>query len=637
MRHMQELEEPKRPLATHSTGDADFRSTRVLEPEFFVASEPEKNDHRYPSTNHLPKTLHPISLFITILLCLLMIAGLLFCNIYSLQHRGIWEYTGVGGSRYFVFQFLPQLFGILIVLWIFVLQAAVYRIIPFCIMASARASEKVLDVSVLPANFLLPDLMHFKHGEPLIGVALLSFWVANFTVPLLSCAFQTALSNIHEQEVWRWTSVQEVVWVLVGLYIILIIGLVLLLVRFVGCQTGLMWDPVCIADLIPIFQRSNILPGFAGSEISGSMQTHIPQRPLRLGYWTTSRDANIFYAAGEENAPMRRYSVEGGKLREKMPTSYTTDDIDLERQRHSDADSFSRSIHSPFLRYRWVPVFLRDSAVVAWIVIATVLLIVFVAVSFINSAIRDGFIPRLPTRPSQRGFSSSNFLYSFVPSLLGMFLFLAWQPIDTYFRAVQPFSSLSAPRGATAETSLLAAYPSCMPLEVTLLALLVGHYKVAWISFISLMSLTLPVLAGGVFEAQYFIKTKDIRVGAYMPAYYALIAFAIVYALSFLIIWPRRKRYLPHKVHTLADLLSFLYQSPLLRDSVFREPTSKADLVTRLIVAPPGEPRIGRGAGGGPRYAFGIYKGRDSKEHLGIDRLQRPGSGEMLIGTGMKA
>ena len=33
----------------------------------------------------------------------------------------------------------------------------------------------------------------------------------------------------------------------------------------------------------------------------------------------------------------------------------------------------------------------------------------------------------------------------------------------------------------------------------------------------------------------------------------------------------------------------------------------------------------------GMRYAFGIFVGRDGKEHLGIDRLQRPGSREMLV------
>jgi hypothetical protein len=213
-----------------------------------------------------------------------------------------------------------------------------------------------------------------------------------------------------------------------------------------------------------------------------------------------------------------------------------------------------------------------------------------------------------------------------------MFLFLVWQPIDTYFRAVQPFVNLSHPKGATAEHSLLLSYPSCYPIETTVLALVNRDLKVAWISFVSLMSITIPVLAGGVFTAQYFRKEDQIRVAATMPAYYALVVFVTVYAASFLLIWPKRKRYLPHPIHTLADLLSFMYQSPLLTDPAFRELKTKADLVGRLVVPAVGE-ETGRDRAA--RYAFGIYIGRDGREHLGIDRLQRPGSGEMLITTGM--
>ena len=179
---------------------------------------------------------------------------------------------------------------------------------------------------------------------------------------------------------------------------------------------------------------------------------------------------------------------------------------------------------------------------------------------------------------------------------------------------------------------MLLAYPSCYPVETTVLALLNRDFKMAWISFVSLMSTTIPVLAGGVFTAQYFRKENNIRVAATMPAYYALVVFVAVYAASFLLVWPTRKRYLPHKIHTLADLLSFMYQSPLLTDPALWDLKTKADLVGRLVVPPFGE---GTGRERSAKYAFGIYTGRDGREHLGIDRLQRPGSGEMLVATGM--
>ena len=208
-----------------------------------------------------------------------------------------------------------------------------------------------------------------------------------------------------------------------------------------------------------------------------------------------------------------------------------------------------------------------------------------------------------------------------------MILFLAWQPIDLYFRALQPFASLSNLRGATAEQSLLLEYTACLPVEVTVKAALAGHYKVAWISFVSLLCFTLPVLGGGIFTAQFFEATQDVRMAASMPGYEALVVFVIVYALSFLVIWPTRKRHLPHDISTLGQLISFIYESPLLRDGAFSEPRTKVDLVTRLL-AP------ARGEKSSPKYAFGVYRGNDGREHLGIDRLQRPGSGEMLITTG---
>jgi hypothetical protein len=74
-------------------------------------------------------------------------------------------------------------------------------------------------------------------------------------------------------------------------------------------------------------------------------------------------------------------------------------------------------------------------------------------------------------------------------------------------------------------------------------------------------------------------------------------------------------------------MMSYLYQSPLLSDKILREPRSKTDLVTRLIVAPPSDRQL-------PIYGFGIYVGRDGKEHLGIDRFHRPGRSDMLITTG---
>lgn len=329
---------------------------------------------------------------------------------------------------------------------------------------------------------------------------------------------------------------------------------------------------------------------------------------------------------------MRRYSLLQGKLREKAlePAFQDPAGFDIEGQRplkSATLGSLQIKIHSPAVRYRWTPWFLQDTFLIAWIATAIVLLVAFIVVSFVRHAVRDGFVPLLTSSTNSLGFSPADFLYSFIPSLIGLIFFLLWQSIDMYFRALQPFSNLANPRGTSAAESVLLNYTSCSPVAVTVKAAAAGHYKVAWLSFVSLLSVTLPILGGGIFTAQYFTSKQEVRVAACMPAFYALLGFVILYAISFLFIWPTQRRHLPHDIKTLADLISFVYQSPMLNDAAFKGPRSKTGLVTRLLSAPPGEKTQ-------PRYAFGVFRGRDGKEHLGIDRLQRPGSGEMLITTG---
>ncbi|KAF7507678.1 hypothetical protein GJ744_010231 [Endocarpon pusillum] len=603
--------------------------TRQVVDDIFVTADPPEHS-QFPQLGYLPPVLRLPVLLLFICVCLLMIAALTFCNVYCLQNSGLYDYDGTGTARYFVFQFMPQLLGIIVIFWIFVLQAAVYRIIPFASMATRRSQDRVLqDMSIHSANFLLPDLRHFRCGEPVIGICLAVFWISYIAVPLLSCMFQTELFEINGLQRWRWTSVQAVVWILVALYALLLAATVLIALRFRRRESALMWDPVSLADLIMLFQKSNIVPDLDGSEISESIRAHIPPRPLRLGYWTTSRTAEIFHTIGEENAPLRRLSRGQNVSNGKHMEGRDSPNLNIEQQRYSHAESFNRNIHSPYFRYRWSPRFLRDSAVVAWIVAALTLYLAFLIVSFVNSAVKRGFPPggvRTVTNP--HGFSPSNFLFSFLPCLLGMLLLLAWQPIDTYFRAIQPFANLSSsPDGASAQHSLLLSYPACYPLQTTFVAIQNHDYKVAWISLVSVLSATIPVLAGGIFTAQFFNQSQ-VRIAATMPAYYVLCVSLGVYAFSFLVVWPKRKRYLPHAVSTLADYLSFLYVSPLLADPVFVGVRSKDELSERLL----GQAGAGknkrrrievRGEAGEERFVFGIYVGRDGREHLGIDRLHR--------------
>ena len=596
---------------------------------------------QWADLGYRPAVLRLPALLALLFACILMIAGVLFSNIYALRNDGLFDYDGIGTARYFLFQFLPQLIGILLVLWLFVVQAAIYRILPFLAMTSRRPRHGILqNFRIYSANFVLPDVSFFRHGEPLDGIIMLTFWLMNFTIPLLSSFYQTIWINTSGPARWRWTATRAVGWTIAALYVMLAFAIIGCIFRFSRKRSALRWDPASLADCIPLFQRSNILTDFERSEISTATRVHIPERNLRLGHWTTSKSEDIFYGVGVSDAPTDRLSYpspNAQSLREKSAPNAndSSSSFDVERQRYSYASSFTRNIHSPFIRYRHVPWFLRDSAVLAWIIIATILLIAFLIISFLHHAVTKGFLPLLSSGTENGAFSPANFLYSFLPASLGTFLFLAWQPIDVFFRYAQPFANLSSITGATAAHSLLLSYPAQYPILITLRALYNHDYKVAYISFVSVASLAIPVLAGGIFTAQYFSSSSTIRMAATMPAYYALSAFLVLYTASLFVIWPKRKRYLPHAVTTVADILTFLYASPLLTsDPALSHIRTKADLVGRLMFAPQG--LDGRREA---RYAFGIYIGRDGKEHLGIDRLERPGEGmqagrEMLVTTG---
>lgn len=617
---------PQNPSYTSQSPQALPQRAQSMDPESFVPVDPPDQSLLYPSLNYRPIVLRPWALAAVILCCLLMIAGVVFCNIWSQRYQGLWDYGGQGGARYFVMQFLPQILATPIMIWTFVIQAAVYRTAPFVTMSAERQLGHVLQgLPILSRNFLIPDFSHFWHGEALIGFCLFSIWLSNFfSIPLLSCLFQVKHYIVDGQGVWRWTSVQAVGWSLVGSYGLLAIGMLLLLARFLWGWTGLMWDPTSLADLFSLIQRSNILHEFEQSETVPSVRELLDFRILRLGYWKLSSKPEIFYGIGEVDAPMRSPSLHQiEKNRRKQPHGLAKVCFDVEK-----SGSFANQLYSPLARYRWTPWFLRTPAVCIWTVIGLALFTGFVLVTFLHHAIEGGFLPKLPTLPSATGFSSSNFLYSFIPALIGNSLFLLWQPIDVSFRALQPFAELSSPHGATAEKSILLSYPASLPIQTTVQALFNRHWKVAWISLMSLVFAGIPILSGGIFLSLWWQSHQEIRISTLMPAFYALIAFCGLYAVSFLTIWPRRSHYLPHDISTLADLISFLYQSPLLSDKLLREPRSKTDLVTRLVIAPPGERER-------PLYGLGIYIGRDGKEHLGIDRFRRPGRADMLITTGM--
>lgn len=663
-------------------------------PDVFVPFRAPYDSPASPPLRFLPGILRPVLLGIYMFLVTLMLAGLLFCAIYSLTNNGIWPYTNFGNGRYFVFEYLPTMFGMVLLAWLFEIESAITRIAPFIALSSAstKARSSASFLNLHPTQFLLPRIEYFRSGQPILGACFFAFWLFLFTIPLLASSFNAEFFGTSATGQWRWVAVQGVIWTCIALYIFLLVALIILSVYLWRATTGLKWDPRSLADIIALLERSNIVSDYAGTETflkTLEFRQRLWNRTDRLGYWhTTRRPQDVFYGIGEEGGATRVYSIEAGKIKEKAPPPSrggqppASGDIDLEtgaERIHPDAGngnggvySIRADIRSLATRRRYLPWFLKDGPLIAWTLIVVILYIAFLVVSFVNDAVDNGFSPSLHAESNSAGFSAANFLYSFIPGLIAILLYLFWLPIDLAYRRLEPFANLSDANGAIAEQSLLLDYTATLPVMCTLKALLHRHWIVAYVSFISLANIALPILAGGMFWTQFYTSNSTVRVAASLPALYALCFFLALYAVSFFALYPgRRRRSLSHGCVNLAQVISWLYMSRLIGDRAFARCSTKTELVTRLLgaqapmrqngfmtsvtsllgtrnasrtrleekprdggLAPPAATQGGVkhvSMPGEVRYGFGVYVGRDGREHLGIDRVRREGIADMVL------
>ena len=677
----QQWPDPSRPFDQPPPRDPRHVINRNQSPDFFI---PVSNEGRHHiPLDFLPGVLRPVSLILFILVVLVVLALLLASAIWSLVHKGIFNYGSFGDSKYFIFEYLPTMLAMLILYWLIQIEVAAFRIAPFIAMASdsPKSWEQGAALPLYPKTFLLPYTGHFTARQSAMGFFVVVCWLQIWTIPLLASSFNVYFFGNPSSGTWRWTATAGLVWIVIGLYILLVVAVIMLMLWLRRQHnTGLRWDPRSLADMIVLLERSNALIMNEDDEIRHDAP--------RLGYWRTSRGGTeVFHSYGVADKPARRYSLDGGRIVEKPPLApageqhepksrFSSQDLDMSReQRNSREKMLPKHPHGEDVAAsggRAVPWFLRPSAALLWAIMAFVLLLAFLIVSYLPStAVSNGFKPLVPAPVNSWGYSATNLLYSFLPALLATICFLALLDIDYAYRRLAPYSSLLADEGELAEKSLLLSYPADLPGIVTISALANGDYRVAILSLASVAAIALPIIGGGVFWAQFDVSTQAIIISAQMPAYYALSAFVALYAVSIVIAFPWDKKTrdidpaLPraNKTTSWHDIVSLFRSSRLLDDVAFRNPVSKTDLVTRLLSAPPGTvasrplqrpPAIGSqeaaaaskvsladsvrgfgparlaagagteglGVGEVPRFGMGLFTGRDGREFVGVDRLR---------------
>ncbi|ROT35396.1 hypothetical protein SODALDRAFT_300842 [Sodiomyces alkalinus F11] len=565
----------------------------------------------YPRLTALPRTLRLPSLLALLMLCLANIVLFMLSAIFSMRRPGLLQLqlsdSEIQGGQYFLFRILPQLLAAIVFVYVQCVMAATVRILPFTTMAQDEMEKRKdgLFQELYPRSYLIPHLS----GPVVTRVCLTLMWLSAFTIPLASSAF--TVTRIRGE--WTWVSVQPVTWTLVALYFLLLGALVTLAVYWHGRITGLLWDPRSIADIAFMLYQTNALSDYEGTEFmmgKTERRAQLHRRRFdRLGYWMKGDPAiEPWYGIGLATSSLNSPSRDFEELN-PMEGSHSVSISSLKLFASSDNGR---------AWYRYLPWCLRGTQVLCFSIGATVLLVALIVVSFIGGAAwMQGFHPgRLPAYPDAAGFSAANFVYSFVPSLLGMLLYLAFQSLDQVLRIVQPWAELRNDEGAPVSRSILLDYAACSPFQSTYRALRNKHWRVAAVSFMALLAILIPVLAGGLLMARNIPGTNQTRMRPQADVFFALLALLILYLFAVISVIPARNSYrLPHSVTCIADIISFLRTEDIGGEKgfQFQHARDRQTMLINLGVHPGREEN---------RWFFGSVPGRE-KQGPGIRRLRK--------------
>lgn len=559
-----------------------------------------------PELQYRPQILWPINFVILITLSLLMMAALILCAIYSSEHNGFVAYSGTMYSgQYFTFRILPQLLAACILVYAQAITTTMIRILPFIRLSSMdRADrERAVYMDLYPRYLLWPRITDCWQ----IWLPMVVTWALYLSLPLQSSLFTVILVDGN----WRWATVQGVAWTLVAMYLVLIVAMgeagIYWWTRM--HHTGLRWDPRSLADVITMVSTTNVAEQYRGTDLAGrrdSIRFALKHRRVeKLGYWP-GKDGFVYGLRSMETPTARGY----GDMNEKGHPMGG-------EGKYIPPSDLEASAHATEVRYRFLPWCLRDTAVIASVVAGTVLVVALFVVSFLPSTrISHGFLPLLSAAPGPGAFSPADFLYAFIPSLVGLVLYLVFLELDMHLRILQPWAALASqtPRGATANQSLLADYAACLPLQTTYRAVRNGHYRLAVVSALSSLFILLPVLGGGIFMALTDAKTYEVRIFPSLPVLGIVLGLCVLYLGGLMALVPfRHMMRLPHGVGCLAEIMGFLMNKELREEGLFKDVRSKAELVGRLAVG---------GREGEARWCFGVSGGRGASEMLGVRRVR---------------
>ena len=390
-----------RPYSRNATPTMEDVEEQEPRPEprrhVLIPVNPHNLDLRYPPLDFVPAPLRIASVSSLISFCLLLIVLLIISCALGAEHSGLLSYDGVGTGRYFVFEYLPQFFATIVIIWLLIIQVTIQRILPFALLTKANHYPEQDVINTVPlylTNLLIPNRTMFRKNEPALKFCAIIFWLTFFTIPLTSSLYQTRFYPSVNGGSFIWTTVQPVAIILIVMYVLLITALILIYLRFNRHSTGLKWDPISLAEIFVLIRRtSNLTSTRHGKSFSGGSS-----RPISLGYWeSSSRPGNIFHGIGTpSNGPTPHHDPEKAL---GDPTNTTT--VSTTTGGPPEASTFEswQSQHH-FRSSQGIPWFLRETYLLLFSLTALALLIAYLVVTFLNSQLFFGFLPLLPSATS---------------------------------------------------------------------------------------------------------------------------------------------------------------------------------------------------------------------------------------------
>ncbi|KAK1833158.1 protein piccolo [Podospora conica] len=615
-----------------SQGVVQPHEWKAIDRDYIVAQIGEQKAKGLPTLDFKPTALRTPALVTLMVLCLLMVGAIIASAVYSELHDGLLPYVSLYGGQYFLFRVLPPLLGACLLLYAQFVITTIVRILPFVQLASENPKDRegALFQGLHYHCFLWPELVGTWHT----WVPMFVTWLLNFTIPLHNSLFTVILVDGQ----WIWSATQGVAWTLVALYLAMFLSTAVIWRHWATQRnTGLMWDPRSLADITAIISDTNTADDYAGTELARTrdgIRFALRRRAHdRLGYWTW-KDARpgFWYTLGSplddpNTHPLNAHAQLTGATpmvaATKKPAATVAFGPETLIPDLESAVPVQRKTYLPF-PLRTLPLSL-SLALLSIFVLAIYLLTFLPPTSLLSN---NGFptgagLTAAPSRPG--AFSPANFLWSFLPSLLGMILYLAFQSLDMHVRVLAPWAALAADGGATPERGLLADWAACAPGAVSVRAARAGEWRVAAVSFLGGVFVLVPVLAGGSFMALTVVGTGEVRMFPSWGVYGACLGLVVVYVVAVagvLGVGRRGMEGLAHGVGCVGEVVGFLGNEEMLGERGFKVRKGREGVVEGVVAG--GRWELGGGGEGGRfgvrrvrRFTEGVRKSRISRGRVG--------------------